>query len=175
MLLVVDEQRSIRIELPLKAADGYPFVELVELDQSSGVVELAEIQSCACSLDRHPAGLGADQHARPPRHGTHAPDGKVRTPAEEVRAFVASLERSPVEVLDRLVDSYFPVAVLDDHPPVNDVHLAHAIEIETSLVPELSQHESFVVEALGTQKCDRERHRVDAVRTRTTRPLPRLH
>ena len=69
--------------------------------------------------------------------------------------------------------AHFPVGVFDDHPPVDYVHLAHPVEIEATLVFQLAQHESLVVEALRAEKSDGEGDCVDAVRPGPTGPFAR--
>ncbi len=145
------------------------------LTSASGLSRSRRSSLALRTVEGEATGLCPYQHARPTGHRSDAPDREVGAASEEVGALVATLERGTVEVLDRLVDGDLPVAVLDDHPPVDHVDLAHAIEVESPLVPELSEHQSFVVEALRAEKGDGQDDRVDAVRSGPAGPAARLH
>ena len=64
-----------------------------------------------------------------------------------------------MEVLDRLVDGELAVAVLDDHPAVDDVDLRDPVEVDAALVAQLAQDERLVVEALRAHEGDGEHDR----------------
>jgi len=46
-----------------------------------------------------------------------------------------------VEVPDGLVDGHLAIAVLDDHPSPDHIHLRDPIEVDAALVAQLLEHQ----------------------------------
>ncbi len=165
---------AVGIEGALEGAKGDPLVQVVRAGP-------ARRGRRACG---RPAWTGPVSKAASPRSvrmivlvhpamRPHASHGDVGAAPEEVGALVATLERGPVEVLDRLVDGQLAVSVLDDHLPVDDVDLLDPVEVDPAAVPELPQDQALVVEALRAQERDGEHDRVDPMGA--GRPATGLH
>ena len=165
---------AVRVELRCRAPQGDPLVQVVEADQRLGSSS-SRTSSSAPGRDRRPGGPARCGPGRSvqPVHRPDAADREVGAAAEEVGALVTALERRAVEVLHRLVDRQLAVAVLDDHPAVDDVDLADPVQVDAAPVPQLAQHQALVVEALRAQQGDGEHDGVDPVGA--GRPPARLH
>src|SRR5918998_5330980 len=115
VFFVVYEQRGVRIEGPLQAAEGHPLVQSVQLMERIWLVKRPHLEFFADVREGLQPLLGPDQDARVPVLAPDAPDGDVRRMPHEVRALVAALQGGAVEVPDRLLEYSLAFEVLNDH------------------------------------------------------------
>src|SRR5919199_1642005 len=90
VLFVVYEQRGVRIEGPLQAAEGHPLVQSVQLMERIRLVKRPHLEFFADVREGFEALLSPDQDARVPVLATDAPHRDIRRVPHKVRAFVAA-------------------------------------------------------------------------------------
>src|SRR5829696_5950172 len=137
------------------------------------LVKGTKLQSIPDAVEGGEALVGSDEHAGVTVGAPDAPDGDVRRVPHKVRALVAALQGSPVEVAYRLLEDRGSVEVLDDHLPADDVNPPDVVQVHVPFVPDLLQHQFLVVEALGAEQSYRERYGLDL--RAAPRPGPGLH
>src|SRR5215208_3445441 len=137
------------------------------------LVKGTELEPVPDAIEGGQAFFAAEEYAGVTVRAPYAPYGDVGRVAHEVRALVATLQSSPMEVAYRLLEDRRAFEVLDDHLPAYDVHPPYVIQVDVPLVPDLLEHQLLVVEALGTEQGYGERYGLDL--RAAPRPWPGLH
>ena len=103
VLLVVDEQRTVRVVGSLQVGKRDRLVERIEFLDRLRSLQLLDLQSRHHVLERLLAGLGPDQDAGVVVGAADAAGGDVGGAPQEIGALIAAFERRAVEVADRLL------------------------------------------------------------------------
>src|SRR3954467_7821456 len=171
MLLVIDEEGSVRVVASPQALERHRFVERIELFDRLWPIELPDLETWRHVLEGGTSGVSPDEHARVAVLAADTADGDIGGDPEEIRALVAPFERRAVEIANWLFQQRRAAIVIEVELAADDVDLVDVLQRNTALRLDLPQHQPFVVEALGAEQGHGQDDRIDLGRPPVERPL----